>query len=91
MDNSDFFSDILGYNKLELGKNPTVASSAKESNGLSYMGRINYRLMDRYLLTLLARRDGYSAFGKEMGDVSFYRCGMDSFGGSFYEKNKLVE
>lgn len=65
MDNSDFFSDILGYNKLELGKNPTVASSAKESNGLSYMGRINYRLMDRYLLTLLARRDGYSAFGKE--------------------------
>lgn len=65
LSNSDFFSDILGYNKLEAGKTPAVASSAKESDGLSYMGRLNYRLMDRYLITLLARRDGYSAFGKE--------------------------
>ena len=28
------------------------------------MGRLNYTYDDRYLLTLTARRDGYSAFGE---------------------------
>src|SRR5690606_35975539 len=29
------------------------------------MGRINYSLKDRYLLTLSVRRDGFSAFGQD--------------------------
>jgi len=64
LSNSNFFTEALGYDKLELGTNPVIATNAVESNGLSTMGRINYRMKDRYLLTLLARRDGYSAFGK---------------------------
>ncbi|WP_299118851.1 TonB-dependent receptor [uncultured Winogradskyella sp.] len=32
---------------------------------LSYFGRVNYAYDDKYLLSLSARRDGYSAFGKD--------------------------
>ena len=36
-----------------------------ESRGISYFGRINYALMDRYLLTATIRKDGSSNFGKD--------------------------
>lgn len=60
---SNFFTDVLGYNNLQLGTVQSVNSRASQSDGISMMGRINYRYKDRYLLTLLSRRDGYSAFG----------------------------
>ncbi len=34
-----------------------------ESRGISYFGRLNYGLMDRYLVTATLRRDGSSNFG----------------------------
>ena len=34
-----------------------------ESRGISYFGRINYSLLNRYLLTATVRRDGSSNFG----------------------------
>ncbi len=37
-----------------------VSSSLSEWSLLSYMGRVNYAFMDRYLLTLTARQDGSS-------------------------------
>ena len=63
--NSVFASDALGYNALQLGGFPTVSSSASESNGISYMARLNYQLKSRYILSLLVRHDGFSAFGKD--------------------------
>jgi len=63
--NSVFASDALGYNALQLGGFPTASSSASESNGISYMARLNYQLKSRYILSLLVRRDGFSAFGKD--------------------------
>ncbi len=40
---------------------PTI--SVVESRLLSQVGRLNYQFDNRYLLTLTARRDGYSGFG----------------------------
>ena len=34
-----------------------------ESRGISYFGRLNYSLLDRYLITATIRRDGSSNFG----------------------------
>ncbi len=61
--NSGFFTDVLNYNNLGLGTNPTVSSSASASDGISYMARLNYRLLERYLLTATVRKDGFSGFG----------------------------
>ena len=63
LSSSNFVTGVLGFNNLQLGTNPILNTNAVESNGISMMGRINYRYNDRYLLTILARRDGYSAFG----------------------------
>jgi len=38
---------------------------ATQSTILSYFGRLNYSLMNRYLLTATLRRDGSSRFGKD--------------------------
>lgn len=55
-------SDVLGWNNLQAGSLFTNVSSAERTSGVSSMARINYRFMDRYLLTLTARRDGSSVF-----------------------------
>ena len=52
----------LGYNNIQLGQFQTGYSNAYEDNSLSYMGRINYSYLSRYLLTATIRRDGYSGF-----------------------------
>ena len=62
---TQFGNGILGFNNLSLGVIPTVSSSAWEENSLSYMGRLNYVLKDRYMLTGTVRRDGYSGFGAD--------------------------
>ncbi|HKJ43708.1 MAG TPA: TonB-dependent receptor [Sunxiuqinia sp.] len=58
-----FINDALSYYKMSAG-----VSQANDTRGNGYtlvsqMGRINYSYDSRYLLTLTARRDGYSAFG----------------------------
>ncbi|MBQ7663028.1 MAG: TonB-dependent receptor [Prevotella sp.] len=43
----------------------TISSSlGKEDRTISYFGRVNYTLMDRYLLTLTMRADGSSKFSE---------------------------
>jgi len=53
---------------------PTLNASAQKTNATSYktswgisslFGRVNYSLMDRYLLTFNLRRDGSSRFGED--------------------------
>jgi TonB-linked SusC/RagA family outer membrane protein len=43
---------------------PRTPTTNYKQNLISQMGRINYGYDSRYLLTLTARRDGYSAFGE---------------------------
>ncbi len=58
-----FTNEILGYNAIELGTGGTAASTAYEENSLSYMARVNYSYLSRYMFTATVRRDGYSGFG----------------------------
>lgn len=65
----NFFNDIATYNALQLGDlsrvQPGDISSYKNDRTLvSFLGRLNYTLLDRYLVTLSYRRDGSSVFGE---------------------------
>lgn len=42
---------------------PTTTSLGESKKTLSFFGRVNYNLMDKYMLTFTARRDGVSVFG----------------------------
>jgi len=60
---NQFVSTATKWNLMQSG---TILSntSFKQANRLaSYYGRVNYKLMDRYLLTATLRRDGSSRFG----------------------------
>src|SRR5664279_5395527 len=60
---SGFVNDILAYNNMGAGATQTANSNASAYTMASQMGRLNYSFNSRYLLTVTARRDGYSAFG----------------------------
>jgi TonB-linked SusC/RagA family outer membrane protein len=55
----------LGYGAMQLGNNPSLSNADTKTTGDAVMGRLNYSLFNKYLLTLSLRRDGYSAFGQE--------------------------
>lgn len=64
--NSGFLSDALLYNNLSFGNyaKPWVSSSKQDSEMASFFGRVNYSLLNRYLLTATLRADGSSNFAK---------------------------
>ena len=47
---------------------------------VSYFGRLNYSLLDRYLLTFTMRWDGSSRFAKKtsLGYVPFFGVGLET-------------
>ena len=59
----DFFTNNFGLDNLGITIDPEVGSGAYESSIISYLGRINYTWLDRYLFTLSTRVDGASRFG----------------------------
>ncbi|PIQ20165.1 MAG: hypothetical protein COW65_16585 [Cytophagales bacterium CG18_big_fil_WC_8_21_14_2_50_42_9] len=60
-----FATDYFGFNNLGAGsQSPTVGSGASRNAFNSYFARINYGLMDKYLLTFTGRADGSSKFGE---------------------------
>ena len=62
----DFFSQGASYALTVKGDTITPASVYKTQNTLvSFFGRANYRLMDRYLLTFTLRQDGSSRFNED--------------------------
>ncbi|HEX8532157.1 MAG TPA: SusC/RagA family protein, partial [Cytophagales bacterium] len=59
-----FATDAFTYNNLGTGiTNRTPSSFANKWSLASYLGRVNYALDDKYLLTLTLRADGSSRFG----------------------------
>lgn len=62
---SNFASDDLGYNGISQANvtDPTTRTITPR-NLVSFMGRIRYNLMDKYLFSISARVDGSSVFGK---------------------------
>lgn len=63
--NSDFLTDVFGPHNLGAGGNLTksVGSSKSITKYLSYFGRINYDIVDKYLFTFTLRADGSDKFG----------------------------
>jgi TonB-linked SusC/RagA family outer membrane protein len=60
-----FGTDITGANDLSAGARPLPPiSDVDEWTLLSWLGRANYNLRDRYLFTVTARYDGSSKFGE---------------------------
>lgn len=66
----DFLDDRTGYHNLGAALNPQNPSNGEsEWSMLSYLGRINYNIKEKYLVTLSGRVDGSSKFaeGKKYG------------------------
>lgn len=88
MNNTNFVSDITGYFDIGAGTQeggPSISSRRTAQTLLSWLGRANYALMDRYLFTATFRADGSSRFasGKKWGSfpsVAFaWRASEESF------------
>ena len=59
-----FVNNVLGENALEAGAVYNQPSSTQENwSLLSYLGRINYNINEKYLVSFNARVDGSSRFG----------------------------
>ncbi|HET8654017.1 MAG TPA: TonB-dependent receptor [Longimicrobiaceae bacterium] len=58
-----FPNDVLTYYQANLAALVTPSYVVSHSGLISQMARLNYDYDSRYLLTLTARRDGYSGFG----------------------------
>ena len=63
---SGFPTDDLGTDNLGLGDTNTdnISSNHEENTLLSYLGRVNYNLYDKFLFTGSIRADGSSRFGQ---------------------------
>jgi TonB-linked SusC/RagA family outer membrane protein len=80
-------SDVLGltgsgYSSDAQLQNPAAATTVSVNNVSQLLykysavfGRLNYRLLDKYIVNLTARRDGSSRFGSENKFNNFYSVG----------------
>lgn len=64
-----FFNNETTYNSLQSGdlsdvRSGDISSYKNDRSLVSFLGRLNYTLNDKYLLTLSYRRDGSSVFGE---------------------------
>ena len=76
------------------GKDLSNGGGMTEYKILSYFGRINYSLMDRYLLEANIRADASSRFIKiTVGIFSFILCRLAYYRRRFYKRfeSELVE
>ena len=65
MENTNFVSDITGYNSIGTGTQaggPNISSRRSTQTLQSYLARVNYAFRERYFVTGTVRRDGSSRF-----------------------------
>jgi TonB-linked SusC/RagA family outer membrane protein len=62
MDATNFFTDLVTYKDLSLAAVQRTANSETNRDLESFLGRVNYSLNNRYLLTASIRADGTSVF-----------------------------
>ncbi len=64
---SDFPSDIFEDNNMSAGANQSGSAYSYKNKWsmASWLGRVNYNLAEKYLLTITGRADGSSKFGSE--------------------------
>ncbi len=63
VEGTGFPNDVLTNYQMNTAALVEPSSTYYKQNLISQMGRLNYGYNSRYLLTLTARRDGYSGFG----------------------------
>jgi TonB-linked SusC/RagA family outer membrane protein len=64
-DISGFDIESLGYDNISIGQSPLTYDTLRtQSKRLSYFGRVNYTLQDKYLFTASFRADGSDKFGQ---------------------------
>jgi len=56
-------SDLLGGNGVTTARSTVNVQNIQESKLISFFGRVNYNLNDKYLVAASVRRDGSSRFG----------------------------
>lgn len=61
---NQFASDATKWNLIQSGNTLTNTSNMSANRLSSVYGRINYRLLDRYMFTFTLRNDGSSRFGE---------------------------
>jgi iron complex outermembrane receptor protein len=61
---TDYFFDDRTYNGMVVSK-PNFTHNIPQNTLISYYGRLNYTLKDRYVLTATVRRDGSSRFNPD--------------------------
>ena len=64
LEGTGFPNDVLTNYQMSTAAQLKPTSTNFKNNLISQMARLNYGYNGRYLLTLTARRDGYSAFGE---------------------------
>lgn len=55
-------NDALGFSGLETGTPSKIRSTVSNNRTMSFLGRVNYSLLSRYIFTLSFRADGSSKF-----------------------------
>jgi TonB-dependent starch-binding outer membrane protein SusC len=58
-------NELLHFHSIQSASVISASNNDEYSTADALMGRINYTLLDKYLLTASIRRDGYSAFGRD--------------------------
>jgi TonB-linked SusC/RagA family outer membrane protein len=88
-----FSSDLLTYYQASYASSIEADVSYSKKNHISQMLRANYGYDSRYLLTLTARRDGYSAFGenKKFGIFPSAALGWNIANENFMEGIKPID
>jgi TonB-linked SusC/RagA family outer membrane protein len=77
MSGSNFPNDITENNDMSAALLQNVNSSSKgKSSLMSFLGRVNYSLFDRYLITANYRRDGSSRLSKQGRWADFYSVAL---------------
>jgi iron complex outermembrane receptor protein len=65
LNESNLSTSLLGSNGIAAAQTVQNALNIQESRLISFFGRLNYNLNDRYLASFSVRRDGSSRFGPE--------------------------
>lgn len=58
-------NDALGFSGLETGTPNKIRSTESQNRTMSFLGRVNYSLLSRYLFTVSFRADGSSKFPED--------------------------
>ncbi|MEJ7829057.1 MAG: SusC/RagA family TonB-linked outer membrane protein, partial [Segetibacter sp.] len=88
----NFPNDVLTFYQANVALLVKPSASLGKESFLSQMARINYSYDSRYLLTLTARRDGYSGFGedKKYGFFPSIALGWNITNEKFFSDNKTL-